>query len=161
MEYHIREATLNDLSSIVTLWNELMAFHIKLDSSFEVCEDAEQKFREFLKGNIESSNKSVVFVAEVLHESEKKIVGYLMAFQGTNPPVFKIQHFGEISDICVTSSYRRNGIGKALYLHVKEWFFKRGYERLELQAAVRNTVSIPFWKSMGFTPILEKMYLNK
>lgn len=44
MEFQIRPATIDDISSIIPLWKELSTLHARLDMSFELSFDAETHY---------------------------------------------------------------------------------------------------------------------
>jgi ribosomal protein S18 acetylase RimI-like enzyme len=153
----IRQASLSDVPKIIPLWKELFHFHEHMDRSFEVVPDAEEKFIPFLKSVIElqDENKAVVFVAE--SPSDNKIIGYILGMTGKNPPIFTIQDYGYITDMCVTRGSRQQGVGKKLVEEVKNWFYSQGINRIQLHAASDNPVSLAFWKKMGFKTYMVKM----
>ncbi len=99
-----------------------------------------------------------MFVAEI--KNTKKIVGYIMGVRAKNPPVFKTKEFGSVYDIFVTEQYRRQDIGEYLVLEVKTWCKNQGLQRVEMSASPKNPAAIAFWKKMGFTPYMEKMYFS-
>ena len=160
MDFRIRPATIDDVSSIIPLWKELSVLHERLDKSFELSSDAETHYFSYLHTILESQkkNETFLFVAEI--NDTKKIAGYIMGVRAKNPPVFKIKEFGSIYDICVTEQFRRQDIGMNLVSEVKKWCKNQGIERVEMSAAPTNPAAIAFWKNMGFTPYMEKMYFK-
>jgi ribosomal protein S18 acetylase RimI-like enzyme len=83
-----------------------------------------------------------------------------MGVRTKTPPVFKLKEFGSIYDICVSKEFRQNKIGKHLVLEVKKWCKNQGIKRMEMSAATTNPTALAFWKTMGFTPYMEKMYFR-
>lgn len=158
MNLQIRPARVDDMRSIIFLWKELMEFHKPMSSNFEMSPDAELKFTLFLKSCIKSPEKTFVIVAE--DQPSQIIQGYILGVIGKYPPVFKIQQFGDITDICVARDMRRHAIGKKLVEEAKNWYKKRGIRLIHIQAATKNPISQAFWKKMGFIPYLETMYFN-
>ncbi|TFG19313.1 MAG: GNAT family N-acetyltransferase [Promethearchaeota archaeon] len=160
MDFQIRQATIDDIDSIILLWRELSVLHERLDSSFELDSDAETHYFSYLHLILESQlkNEAFLFVAEI--KNTKKIVGYIMGVRAKNPPVFKTKEFGSIYDICVTEKYRRQDIGEYLVLEAKTWCKNHGLNRVEMSAAPTNPTAIAFWKKMGFTPYMQKMYFS-
>lgn len=156
MDVKIREANNRDIKAIITLWHHLMDFHRKLDRSFDLNNEAEIRFQDFLTENV-SNESACVMVAD----SDGRLVGYMMGIITERPPVFKIAKCGTITDAFVSSEYRRGGIGRKLCEAMRKWFYEKGLKRIEMQAAVGNTISNPFWRSMGFKPVLTTMYIEK
>lgn len=161
MDFQIRAASTEDIKSIVSLWKELSVLHEQLDDSFELSSDAKSHYSSFLPTILESQkkNEAFLFVAEV--KDTKKIVGYIMGVRTKAPPVFKLKEFGSIYDICVTKEFRQHNIGKRLVSEVKKWCKNHGIIRIEMSAATTNPTAIAFWKNMGFTSYMEKMFFTE
>ncbi|MHA1109804.1 MAG: GNAT family N-acetyltransferase [Promethearchaeota archaeon] len=160
MNFQIRPATVDDISCIIPLWMELSLLHERLDKSFELSSDAETHYFSYLHTIHESqkTNEAFLFVAEI--NDTKKIVGYIMGVRAKSPPVFKTKDFGSIFDICVSEQFQRQDIGESLVLEVKKWCKNQGISRVEMSAAPTNPAAIAFWKKMGFTPYMEKMFFK-
>ena len=77
-----------------------------------------------------------------------------------NIPVFKMEKYGSIYDICITKEHRHQNIGEMLVREVKKWYKSRGISRVHVQVASANPISTSFWRKMGFTPFMERMYFN-
>jgi ribosomal protein S18 acetylase RimI-like enzyme len=161
MDYQIRQANGNDIESIIPLWRELFLIHEPMNKSFEMDSDAEIHYYSYLKTIIESQNRSEAFLFVAVTQSERRIVGYIMGMRHKSPPVFKTKEYGSIYDICVTQQYRRQEIGKNLVIKVIQWCHELDIERIEIHAATENSVALKFWKKMGFTTYMEKMYYTK
>ncbi len=164
MDIQIRQATIDDVKDILSLWRELIDYHIAIDSYFEMNEDAEIHFEKYLKTHIEQQEESIanskmLYVAE--NTTSHAIVGFIMGSINSYPPVFKLKHYGCISDICVTESYRTRKIGEKLVIEAKKWYKEREIQRIQMHAATGNPVSRSFWKKMGFNPIMEQMYYQE
>lgn len=78
------------------------------------------------------------------------VVAYSISRIGKYPPVFELQSYGEIIDVAVRSSHRRNGIGTEILGKIYEWFKSRGMNRVELRVAAKNQIGYSFWKKHGF-----------
>lgn len=57
-----------------------------------------------------------------------------------------------IDDLCIDECFRGQGIGKALYLAVKEFARQNGCYNLTLNVWSCNTSALEFYKRCGFTP---------
>ncbi len=73
----------------------------------------------------------------------------------------KERNYGVIYDMGVNHQYRRQGIGKKLFDHVKQWFDLRGIKYLELNVLIANQTARNFWLSLGFEPTIELMTFSK
>ncbi|MCP4611537.1 MAG: GNAT family N-acetyltransferase [Planctomycetes bacterium] len=154
-EVVIRKAVVEDVSSIIELWKELMDFHKERDRIFSRSATGHERFSEYLITNIQS-DMSCVFVAA----DGKDLVGYCMAKISKYPPVLEQQAYGEIDSIAVTENYRRSRIGKRLLNEIREWYSEEGISRIEARVSKYNKAGIEFWAEMGFTPYLETVFME-
>jgi ribosomal-protein-alanine N-acetyltransferase len=60
---------------------------------------------------------------------------------------------GEITNVAVATSARRNGIGKALIRELTEKAARRGISRIVLEVRVGNRPAIALYERMGFRRI--------
>ena len=151
----IRKANRKDIPDIIKLWCEFMDFHEKYDSYYMRSPRGHLKFKKFIDNQI-SSRKSLVLVAI----SENIICGYLLAMIENKSPVFKVRRYGLISDVAVSSIFRREGIGEKLCLESYEWFKKHKINRIELNVATTNPVSMNFWSKLGFNSYCESRFIE-
>ncbi len=144
----VRRATLDDVKAIVALWRELMAVHYQVAPLvWTLSDDAEERYREHL-GNMMQDPDRCLLVAE----QEGTVVGYFVAQRGTRPPVLVPARRGVCEEICVASSARRRGVGKALVAEAMRWFESEGLPMAEVGYATDNPMSVPFWEGLGFRP---------
>jgi ribosomal protein S18 acetylase RimI-like enzyme len=148
----IRKATANDIESIKLLWKEMMEFHFKHDSYFELNPVALDKYHEYLKDNLRN-DKKVIFVA-LDHD---KAVGYVTASIEEYPPIYLFDKYLMIGEISVSEKLRRNGTGKRLLNEVLSYAKKQNITRIECQVAVNNPVSQSFWIKNEFRPYIHTM----
>ncbi|QSX04657.1 GNAT family N-acetyltransferase [Sedimentibacter sp. zth1] len=94
----IRKIEENDISSIVTAYNE----PIGCDGNFE------NYIKRCYKENVEG--KRITFIALINNE----IAGYVNLLFSSLYPYFLEKNIPEINDLIVISKYRRKGIGKKL-----------------------------------------------
>ena len=57
-----------------------------------------------------------------------------------------------VDDICVSSSAQRQGVGKALYLHVRDFAKTHGCYNLTLNVWSCNPGALAFYETMGLKP---------
>jgi len=153
-EFQIRFATISDISTIMELWSDLMAFHKPFNSFFELSSDAVEKFRTYLHSNIQNNEKAHVFVAI----GNNQVIGYMMGVILNAAPVFKIDLVGEIMDAFVAVDYRRQNIAERLFNALKTWFQMKKVDRVDVNIAVGNPLSSKFWAKMSFKPLLHHLY---
>jgi GNAT superfamily N-acetyltransferase len=97
-------------------------------------------------GNMMSDENRLLIVVE----DSNRIAGYLAASTRTMPPVFERQRIGLISELCVSPTMRRHGIGRSLFEHARDWFLQNGIKRIEVRTLIGNQESTAFWKNLGF-----------
>jgi ribosomal protein S18 acetylase RimI-like enzyme len=153
--FAIRQAIPEDTAAIVEIWKEFMDFHAVRDRHFTRSVQGHERFADFISGRI-VHDASCVVVAE----QAQKVVGYCLAVLSHYPPVFLYDTYGMISDLAVSASHRRQGIGQALVEHALAWFAERKISRIELRVAITNEISMAFWRKMGFNPYVEILYKN-
>ncbi len=152
-EVIIRKAVVEDVSSIVELWKELMDFHKERDRIFSRSTTGHERFADYLKGHISKENSSL-FVAE----ADKDIVGYCLVFIEKYPPVIELQEYCLVQDIAITEKYRRRGIGRRFLKEAQRWYSDKGIHRVEARVSTYNKAAREFWSEMGFKPYLETVY---
>lgn len=152
-QFRIREANEGDMLSIVELWTGLMDLHGQLDSVFTVREGGDERYAEFVRGNMESDDACVLVI-----EKDGLLVGYCQGRISEYPVAFEFERYGHICDMVVRETHRRHGIGTGLVGAMCEWFSKRGISRLEVRHSTRNEPAEAFWSKMGFQPYLTTRY---
>ena len=145
----IREANESDVAGMIELWAEMMDFHRRLDSIFTVREGGEERFAEFVRGNI-ASDDACVLVAE----QDGSVAGYCQVKILEYPPFLEVERYGHIQNLVVRQEGRRQGIGAGLAEAVCEWLSKKGIGRVELRHSTKNAQTKAFWKKIGFQPYL-------
>jgi ribosomal protein S18 acetylase RimI-like enzyme len=132
-----------------------MAVHAKLDPRFPLVANAEEKFRAYL-GEVLRDRNTLLLVAE----ATSRVVGYCLARESQHPAVFTKQTYGYINDLFVGSSYRRKGIGKALFEATASRLRERGIQAFEVSLVPTNAMASSFWRKLGFTQRLETLRLE-
>ncbi len=151
----ITTATPSQFSGIVELWKEFMDYHKEIDPLFTRSEKGHISFIDHVEELLEKDTAHVLVALD-----REKVVGYAIAEITIRPPVFQERTYGVISDIAVTSSYRRQGIGSKMVGKIREWFHSRDVTRIELRAVSENDVSCAFWGKQGFREYMRVMYIN-
>jgi ribosomal protein S18 acetylase RimI-like enzyme len=154
-EIKYRQAIEKDIPRVVELWEEFIDFHKDRDSFFSRAKEGPENFGKFVGQNLRKQD-AIVYVAE----KDGVVIGHILATIQNYPPVFEIERYGLINDLAVSSAYRRNGIGRHLFVLAKKWLVKKGINRIEIEVAIANEVSTSFWKKMSFKPYKRKCYLE-
>ena len=143
----IREANIEDINTIIDLWQEMMDLHIQRSELYEIKSDARQIYAHYLK-EVLKNHESIIIVYEI----ENEIIGYLMAEESLNPPVYKETRIGLIVEICVKESHRNQGIGGELLSKIEKWFLNKDITRIECVISDFNEISKGFWFKNGYKP---------
>jgi GNAT superfamily N-acetyltransferase len=149
-EVVIRTAVPEDAQAILKLWQEMMEFHSARESFFTLRPEASRSFLAYIRERMKNAQACVAVA-----ERRGEIVGYGMGVISDYPPVYRIDKYGQICEMAVTSSWRRSGLGGKLLKFLQDWFAIRGIRRLEVRAASANEIAEAFWRRSGFKPYME------
>src|SRR5262249_7625790 len=149
LPYIIREARRHDGPAVTALWKEMMDLHGALDGRFRFESGATREFERHFVTTIRSRDARVLVA-----EAGGQVVGYILGEIHDRKALYPAGKYGFISDICVTSCCRKQGMGRALVEGLMLWFKNRGITAVELFAADRNPESTAFWRAMGFVDFL-------
>jgi ribosomal protein S18 acetylase RimI-like enzyme len=152
MEYLIRPARNQDIRSIRELWQEMMSVHSSFDPRFRFSRDAPRAYERHLTRAIYSSS-ALVLVAV----ADSVVIGYSIAEISDRQPILPEGSYAFISDMCVTASHRRKGIGRALMGEMMKWMKEHKITAIQLLASEFNENGLAFWRSMGFGEYLKMM----
>lgn len=142
----IREATKEDMESIVDLWQELMDFHIERSDLYQMKSNARELYSDYLKDvMINPDYITLVF------ENEKGILGYLVATESNDPPIYE-GTVGIVMELSVTQKHRNKGIGEKLLTYIEKKFLEKGIDRIECMVSDFNEISKGFWHKNGYEP---------
>ena len=145
----IREAHRKDVPALALLWKEMMDFHSRYDARFRFAPDAYREIERHLLETVRSRSAQI-FVAE----AEGRVIGYILGEVHSRRPIYPAGTYGFISDISVTASCRRSGVGRELVRTLVAWFRREKVTAIELFVAEANPVSMAFWRAMGFADYL-------
>jgi GNAT superfamily N-acetyltransferase len=149
----IRKATRRDLGAIVAMARELMDFHRVLDPFFTRSADFDALFRRFALRNIRSMAACVLVAT-----ADGQVVGYCQGMRDRHPPSVVEPEYGLILDFYVAAGYRGTGVSEQMFMAMREWFRKKGIQRIEVRHSTFNKIAAAFWPKMGFTPYLRTLF---
>ena len=151
----IQPAAESTIPTVVSLWLELIEHHLRIDPFFKISEAAPVNFEKFAREQIASEDAQILVAVE-----DGSVLGYCMAQIAKYPPVFERERYGFITDLVVTASQRRKGIGEQLLLETMNWFNTKAVDRIELRVSSGNDVGYSFWKKHGFKDYVHVLYKN-
>jgi len=153
MDVEIRGAEHRDIPRLVQLWHELMDHHAAIDPYFEKSEAGPANFERFVSSLLLIEDARVLVAADA-----GLVVGYCIGQIMTRPPVFKKELHGFITDMTVTASYRRRGVGGRLLAGMMGWFGSKNIDRVELNVVPGNVAGVEFWRKQGFRDYMHVLY---
>lgn len=142
----IREATKEDMESIVDLWQELMDFHIERSDLYQMKSNARELYSDYLKDVLINPD-----YITLVFENEKGILGYLVATESDDPPIYEGK-VGIVMELSVTQEHRNKGIGEKLLTYIEKKFLEKGIDRIECMVSDFNEISKGFWHKNGYEP---------
>ncbi len=94
--------------------------------------------------------KGTVFVAEL----EGRVVGHCFCKIVRHAPCGNMAAHSSlyIDDLCVDEACRRQGVGRALYRHAREYAAAQKLDSVTLNVWAFNTAAMEFYASLGMTP---------
>jgi ribosomal protein S18 acetylase RimI-like enzyme len=151
----VREARLGDSEAVIRLWGEMMEFHASIDGRLSLAPSWESEVARATKEWLRDSDTSVLVA-----EADDSVVGFVVggvveAILGLAPSVR-----GHVAHLCVTSEWRRRGVGRALFSSLRSWFLGRGVPSIHAFVAVLSPVSQRFWRALGFEEYIERLWYD-
>ncbi len=144
--YRIRELRDRDEAwpDLVELFRALYEHHRDLQTR-DLRPDWEERWHEYLG----PSDERLLLLAE----RDGVAVAYVNAcIRESSAGLFTDERYGWIDDAFVTSSERKQGLGKALLRRVEEWCRERDVSELRLNVVAANEIGLRFWEAIGFRP---------
>jgi ribosomal protein S18 acetylase RimI-like enzyme len=156
MDIVVRVAEHGDIPRLVQLWNELMDHHAEIDQYFQKSDVGPANFERFVSNMLLLDDSRVLVAMD-----DGSVVGYCIGQLMTRPPVFKREVHGFITDMTVTSSCRRQGVGTRLLAAMMEWFDTKHIDRVELNVVPGNAAGVSFWRKQGFGDYMHVLYRER
>jgi ribosomal protein S18 acetylase RimI-like enzyme len=153
---NIVQAAEKHISEIDELWLEFMHFHQEIDKVFTVRDGAIPGFENDVVRRLMKSEDGLVLVAL----DEGRVIGFALSEIRGPAKVYKLERYGAIDTMAVTSSYRRRGVGKAMLREILTWFRSKDIDRVELEVLAKNIVSNSFWRKQGFMDYRYRLFRN-
>ena len=153
MAVTIQRARLDDIEGIVEVFCDGVTSQNKFCRLFDMTEGVLDHKRKQFQSALEDECE-VLFIRR--HETGK-IIGYIWAI--IKRPI-DTGRVGQISELVVTTSHKRKGIGRRLFQSCIDWFRSENVQRVEVNFNVQNPEASAFWARMGFKPFFETRFLD-
>lgn len=150
-EVILRPATTRDLPAVVALWRTLQLASATFEPRLAPNAQAEAWFADYLGDQLDHDNALVLVAMQ-----GETVVGYVFG-QIMQRPTVVSGDCGYVADLCVRDEHRGQGIGRALYGKIRDWFLARGLRAIEVQIVRANPASQAFWRKMGFGDFLRTL----
>jgi len=155
MKNTIKEATLDDLESIILLNQKLCEkehceFDKTIDSDYPASKAGRKYFSERLKNDM-----SLKLVAE----NQGKIIGYFIGALIEPEDYRTIERLGEGENMFIEPEYRNKGIGTEFMKRFETWCKEKGVNRLRHVVSAKNIRAKRLYEKLGFKEydiVLEK-----
>lgn len=141
----IRNMTLDDYNGVDRLMVQVHQLHVKGRPDLYIDVDHIYSLNDFQK-MVENQD-----IITVLAEKEGVVVGICMVSMRAKTCMVK-RRTAYMEDLCIDESYRGKGIGRELFLYVKEKAKEMGAERLDLMVWEFNESAKRFYEEMGMKP---------
>ena len=148
----VREAGLDDLPELLSMGRKLIEHLVPLEKKRRKTKllaldekNADKVWKKYYTKNLKS-DKSLFLVA--LKKGE--IVGMGMGRIEKSPPVFKIKEFGQIHELFVKESCRRQGVCQALIKRLEDFFREKGVSVVHISVENYNTEALNLYYKLGY-----------
>lgn len=141
------------VKQIEAVWKEYLRVNSDAEPLWNPGQNAATDFMNELKKHL-GSNDALVLVAV----EQEQVVGFSIAEIDSEPPVFKLEKWGTITDIGIKKEYRRGSIGKKLVDETMKWFREKGITLVQIYALTNNSLAMSFWPKQGFRLFSQRMY---
>ncbi|HMB70685.1 MAG TPA: GNAT family N-acetyltransferase [bacterium] len=151
----VKAARPADEPAVLALVQAEMRAQEDVDSRFRLRPDGIPRYAAYLQKRLREID-STVFVAMIDGETVGVAVGSIRIQEA----FFEPRRFGYVSDLVVHPSWRRHGVGRALWDRVALWFRGLGVDVVRLHVAARSREAQSFWESVGADPFLTESWID-
>lgn len=155
----IEEARPEHVEVIVSLWEDLMEIHKKLDSEFFDATDlCIEEYASGVRGTISSSSDDrKVFVAL----ANETVVGYVtVEIMHFSMLYYNFDSLCVIGDIMIDEKFHNQGIGERFIQEASKVAKKQNVNKIMLNVFSKNEKGYAYFKHLGFQDTFNKMTLK-
>ncbi len=150
----IRKYSEKDLDYIVSKQHLLSEYHRQYDEDYyRPSINSKEEFKNYIAKRINDNDFNII-----LAESNEIIVGYVMGWIESRPPIYDIRKVGYLSNVFVDSGERNSGVGKKLFSEIENWFKSITVDYIEIKSDARNDSTIKKFRSYGFKDLSITFY---
>lgn len=141
---NIRKGTMKDYDSILRLLTQMEKVEVKLDSNLRIGYFETEEGKIATKKSLRKRN--VIFL--VAEDDNNCVVGFIFGKVSKNV-WWNCQPVAFINDFVVDSNFRRQGVGKMLFLEFEKIAKKQGASYIRLLAFPTNIPAVNFYNEHG------------
>jgi len=150
----IREARLDDAPALYLLWQAMLRHYASVDRRVIPTPVSEAQFREALDATI-ANPYAATFVAE----DGGTLVGFVSGGIESNPTARLPERHLTVGYVYVAPPYRGMGLGRALFRAIANWGLSKGeIHHFEMTVLEADEEARAFWRKLGFTPFIERLW---
>ena len=162
---------------MAALWALITEHHAPLDPLFRMRRGpvAEGELRELLRALQRDPDAEILVYVDAEPEADRRrptalarephagptpdsIQGLCIVRVDRAPPILEETERAEITDLGVRAAARRRGIATRLVEEALDWIRDRGVSRVEIQVARGNAEGQAFWRSRGFSDLMDVLH---
>jgi len=145
MDITIRPSTKKDVAKLLELWKSFMNDSDSVDRPIPTHPENIARWKQFVNKLIEQDRRQIQVA-----EQDGVLVGYLACQKVVTAPLDMGYKWSYISDIYVTPTQRRKGVGKRLLQTTIDYLKSEGSKHVRLTVWHRNDVATHLYKQLGF-----------
>ena len=150
----IRAAEPGDAVAMYRAWEALRGYYASVDSRIIPAAVSEQDFRsDFVRRCARQDLAAFVAV------EGSRLAGFITGGLEMNQPDRLPERHATVGHLFVEPTFRRRGAGKQLVAALREWAsLQSGVSHFEMPVLAGDREAVYFWKSIGFTPFIERLW---
>jgi GNAT superfamily N-acetyltransferase len=155
----IEEARPEHVEAIVSLWEDLMEIHKRLDAEFfDATDICIEEYASGIRGTISSSSDDrKVFVAL----ANETVVGYVtVEIMHFSMLYYNFDSLCVIGDIMIDEKFHNQGIGERFIQEASKVAKKQNVNKIMLNVFSKNEKGYAYFKHLGFQDTFNKMTLK-
>jgi GNAT superfamily N-acetyltransferase len=139
------------LDQVESLFLEMYAYMSQKGLQLPLVDGGEKKWRLGLQRTL--GHLGALVIAEI----DDKVIGFMRGVIRLSPDHLGGQKIGYVDHTFIRAGMRGQGVGRAMFELLQDWFSSKRVLRLELQVLCGNEPGIDAWKAMGFQSELLQM----
>jgi GNAT superfamily N-acetyltransferase len=154
MSATVRRADPGDSALLYRAWQQMRQHNAEHDRRIVLAPVSESDFAAGLHESLSRAGATTLVA-----EADGTMVGFVSASVVANTPDRLPDRHVSIGYIFVEPGHRRAGVGRVLVDAVRAWAAEQdGVAHLEMPVVAADTEAAQFWRSVGFSPFIERLW---